>query len=74
MYINIHRSFIYIAKKETNWKQFKCPLISEYIKKLVYNDYYSAIKINKIVLINNMHKSQKKIFWAKKARHIKIMP
>ena len=44
MYLSVHCSTIY---KATTWKQPRCPLTEEWIKKLWYIDtveYYSAIK------------------------------
>ena len=46
MYPNVHCSAIY---KATTWKQPRCPLTDEWIKKLWYIDtveYYLAIKRN----------------------------
>ena len=45
---NIHSSTITIAR---TWKQAKCPMIDEWIKKMWYiytMEYYSAIKRNEI--------------------------
>ena len=50
MYHNVHCSSITIAR---TWKQPKCPLTDEWIKKTwhIYTmEYYSAIKRNKIDL------------------------
>ena len=46
MYPNVHHSTVYIARA---WKQPRCPLADEWIRKLWYlytMEYYSAIKKN----------------------------
>ena len=48
MHPNIHEALFTIAK---TWKQPKCPLTEEWIKKMRYMytmEYYSAIKKNQI--------------------------
>ena len=48
MYYSVHCTSIYNTKA---WKQPKCPLTDEWIKKMWYihtMEYYSAIKRNKI--------------------------
>ena len=48
MYHNVHCSTVYNSR---TWKQPKCPLTDEWIKKMLYiytMEYYSAIKRNEI--------------------------
>ena len=49
MHLYVHCSTIHNMK---TWKQLKCPLTDEWIKKIWYMytmEYYSAIKNNKIM-------------------------
>ena len=49
MHTNVHSSTIYNSQE---WKQPKCPLTDDWLKKMRYiytMEYYSAIKKNKIL-------------------------
>ena len=52
---NVNAALFTIAR---TWKQPRCPLTDEWIKKLLYvyaMEYYSAIKRNKLVVVRWMN-------------------